>query len=229
MKLVNTNVELLAMTPEPLLLLERAGRICYKSEHKTECSDDHKVVAGECITCNERATRFVTNIIKRGHESVLEHASATFKIVTNRGVTHELVRHRVGVAFSQESTRYCNYGNDFNVLRATPIPDYYNCSVEPDAGNVAMDAMRDAEAHYNRLLEIGVAPQIARCILPIGIKTEIIMTANFRALRHMLNLRLYGTTGAPHPHIKDVFSYIKHLLDETSAAPVFADLGDTDA
>ena len=93
MEIIEQSVVNLSCTPNALQMIERAGRTCYKSEDR--------------IT-SDSAENFVAGIVKLGHESVLEHANATFKIVTDRGVTHELVRHRIA-SYSQESTRYVKY------------------------------------------------------------------------------------------------------------------------
>jgi thymidylate synthase (FAD) len=92
----NLNAQFVAMTPDPLKVIERAGRVCYKSEDR--------------IT-DESAEAFVRGIIKRGHDAVIEHATATFHIICDRGVSHETVRHRLA-SFCQESTRYCNYAKN---------------------------------------------------------------------------------------------------------------------
>ena len=98
MHIIKPSVELWSHTPNPEALIERAGRVCYQTHPKSENGE-------------EGAAAFVHMLIKRGHESVLEHASATLSIVCDRGVTHELVRHRL-CSFSQESTRYCSYDKD---------------------------------------------------------------------------------------------------------------------
>ena len=98
MKLVKPSIEFLWMTDEPLFTLrfrtiEQAGRTCYKSEDK--------------IT-NDSAEHFVRRIMKMSHLAMIEHASASYRVICDRGVTHEIVRHRL-FSYAQESTRYCNY------------------------------------------------------------------------------------------------------------------------
>ena len=142
-EILNKNLDGVAMAQ----LIEEAGRTCYKSEDKiTEDSYD----------------KFIRGIIKRGHESVIEHSSITVRITTDRGVTHEIVRHRIA-SYSQESTRYCNYGTDkfgggIAVIRPSTIP-----SGTP-AYDVWLDAMHSAEDKYMALLANGCTPQQARAV-----------------------------------------------------------------
>jgi len=172
-----------------LLRLEQAGRTCYKSEAKiTEAS----------------ANDFVFMLIQRGHESVLEHACATFRITCDRGVSHELVRHRVGVAYSQESSRYCNYGNANEIQVIEP----------PQLGStrsIWMTAMRTAEEVYLSMIRSGVAPQIARSVLPTCLKTEIVVTANLREWRTILKQR---TSKAAHPQMREIMLQVLDVFKE---------------
>jgi len=200
MRVVQQSAEVLAVSPEPLLLIERAGRTCYKSEDK--------------IT-EESAEKFVKMIMKRGHESVLEHGSATIKFITDRGVTHELVRHRIA-SFSQESTRFCNYGNsdEITVIEPLDLPT-------DKAWKRWSFACRSAEESYLAMLKEGASPQWARSILPNSLKTEIITTANFREWRHIFKLRFVGTAGAPHPQIKELMG--KALEQMKKNVPIIFD------
>jgi len=192
MILVRPSTEILHITTEPLQLIERSGRTCYKSEEK--------------IT-NDSAPTFAAMILKRGHESVLEHASATVRFICDRGVSHEIVRHRLA-SYSQESTRYCNYSGGV----AFVIPPWVD--VEP--GEYQTDAilfgeakgtitwvrsMMSAEGDYLRLRELGWTPERARSVLPNSLKTEIVMTANFREWRHFFTLR---TAPAAHPQMREI-------------------------
>lgn len=168
--------------------LEQCGRVCYKSEDKiTEGS----------------AEKFVAGIIKRGHEAVLEHCSFTVKFICDRGVSHEIVRHRMA-SYCQESTRYCNYGKGKFGEEITVIkPCFWD---ENTLGEkVKMDcwriAMRDAEDAYFALLDEGCSPQEARSVLPNSLKTEVVMTANIREWRHFLKLRC---SPAAHPQMREV-------------------------
>jgi thymidylate synthase (FAD) len=150
--------------PAILKKIEAAGRTCYKSEDK--------------IT-DESAAVFVRGIIKSGHHSVIEHHNITVRIVTDRGVTHEIVRHRLA-SYSQESTRYCNYGA-IDIKFIAPV------DFELNEGDLSLLAI--IEEHYKRCIVGGRSPQQARYFLPNGLKTEIVMTANIREWRHFFTLR----------------------------------------
>ncbi len=182
-----------------LLKLERCGRTAYKSEDKiTEGS----------------AKKFVANILKRGHESVIEHVSISVRLICDRGVTHEIVRHRL-CAYTQESTRYCDYAKK-GVTFIRPCfwkeePHLYECWYS---------TMKVAEAAYNYLIENGASPQEARSVLPNSLKTEIVVTANLREWRHILKLR---TSEAAHPQMRELM--IPLLADFTRLLPtIFGDI-----
>jgi len=167
------------LKPENALeIIEAAGRTCYKSEDK--------ITSGS-------AARFVAMILKSGHESVIEHVTAGVRFITNRGVTHELVRHRLA-AYSQESTRYVNYGNQ---EMAFIKPVWWENSTSSQRESF-MAACQTAEDRYNELLGLGWIPQQAREVLPNALKTEIVVTANLREWRHIFRLR---TAKASHPQI----------------------------
>ena len=160
-------------------LIEKAGRVCYKSEDK--------------IT-TDSAEKFIEMVRSRGHESVLEHCVFTVKFLTDRGVTHELVRHRL-VSYSQESTRYCNYSKK-GMTFVRPV--FWGDS--PPKMAIWEGQMMACEATYNLLVGRGAAtPQEARCLLPNSLKTEIVCTTNVREWRHILKLR---TSKAAHPQIR---------------------------
>ena len=171
--------------------LERCGRVCYKSEDKiTEGS----------------AEKFIGMILKSGHESVLEHEKLTVKFICDRGVTHEIVRHRIA-SYSQESTRYCNYsrdkfGNELTFIR----PCFWADDSEEYA--VWKQAMEDIEKTYVKLVSLGAKPEEARSILPNSLKTEIVCTMNLREWRHFFRLR---TAERAHPQIREISVA---LLDE---------------
>jgi thymidylate synthase (FAD) len=165
-----------------LSLIERAGRTCYKSEERIKPGT---------------AERFVRMVIDRGHESVLEHASISVLFVIDRGVSHELVRHRL-CAFSQESTRYCNYGKtDVSFVR----PYFFDAPERARELELWATAMGQAEAAYLLLLEAGAKPEEARSVLPNSLKTEIVVTANLREWRHILKLR---ASPKAHPQMQQV-------------------------
>lgn len=174
MRLVNQSATLITYTPHMLETIEQCARICYKSESSTNVPSHLKRLKTE---------EFISKIIRNGHESVLEHATLTFHLKMSRGVSHELVRHRIGTAFSQESTRYCDYNKgemEFilpSAQDAKMIEAYIeNCKL--------------VEATYKELRNKGVSPQHARSVLSNGLKTELYFTANVRELRHILKLRL---------------------------------------
>ena len=162
--------------------LERAGRVCYKSEDK--------ITQGSAET-------FLANIIKRGHESVLEHEKITVSLICDRGVTHELVRHRIA-SYSQESTRYCNYMGEKFGRELTFIKPCFWAEDDPKYA-VWKEQMAQLEETYQRLLEAGASPQEARSILPNSLKTEIVVTMNLREWRHFFRLR---TAPAAHPQMR---------------------------
>ena len=161
--------------------LERAGRVCYKSEDK--------ITQGSAET-------FLANIIKRGHESVLEHEKITVSLICDRGVTHELVRHRIA-SYSQESTRYCNYMGEKFGRELTFIKPCFWAEDDPKYA-IWKEQMAQLEETYQRLLEAG--PQEARSILPNSLKTEIVVTMNLREWRHFFRLR---TAPAAHPQMRE--------------------------
>ncbi|MEW5775109.1 MAG: FAD-dependent thymidylate synthase [Thermodesulfobacteriota bacterium] len=205
MRIIDPSFEILSMPQgeEALKIIELAGRTCYKSEDK--------IAAGT-------AQDFVERIVRSGHESVIEHSSATVRFITDRGVTHELVRHRLA-AYSQESTRYANYSKDKFGSEITVIrPPFWAEDSEPY--RIWKKSMEEAEAAYLALTAAGAKAQEARSVLPNSLKTEIVMTANFREWRHVFKLRC---DGAAHPQIRQI---MLPLLDEFDRrAPVlFADL-----
>ena len=145
------------------------------------------------------AGQFIANIIKRGHESVLEHEKITVSIVCDRGVTHELVRHRIA-SYSQESTRYCNYFKEQFGRELTFIKP---CFWSEDSARFALwkDQMQQIEHTYNRLIEDGASPQEARSVLPNSLKTELVVTMNIREWRHFFKLR---AAAAAHPQMREI-------------------------
>ena len=164
--------------------IERAGRTCYKSEGRIG---------------DGTAEKFIAAIIKRGHESVLEHEKVTVRFVCDRGVTHELVRHRIA-SFSQESTRYCNYSQDRFGSELTFIkPCFWN--KDDENYKLWAEAMENIEKTYNQMISNGAKPEEARSILPNSLKTEIVVTMNMREWRHYFKLR---TSPAAHPQTREI-------------------------
>jgi thymidylate synthase (FAD) len=164
--------------------LERAARTCYKSEDKiTEGS----------------AKKLMGRILQVKHESVLEHACVSVRIVCDRGISHEIVRHRLA-SFSQESTRYANYSKEKFGSEITVIRPFFWSEDSREYG-LWLEAMEKVEAVYLALLEAGARPQEARSVLPNSLKTEIVVTANLREWRHIFNLRCASPA---HPQIRQI-------------------------
>lgn len=185
MRIVKPSYEILSLpSREALRILELAGRTCYKSEDKMT---------------PETAEPFIARIVKSGHESVIEHASATVRFVCDRGVTHELVRHRLA-SYSQESTRYANYAKDRFGSEITVIRPCFWREGSPEYATW-LSAMESAEQAYLALIQGGAKPQEARSVLPNSLKTEIVMTANMREWRHVFRLRCDAPA---HPQIREV-------------------------
>ncbi|MBD3185665.1 FAD-dependent thymidylate synthase [Candidatus Bathyarchaeota archaeon] len=202
-KYVDESFEILTQIDGTSMLkqVERAGRSCYKSE-------DH-------IT-RDSHLKFARMLVNRQHFSVIEHCSVSVRIISNRGLTHELVRHRIA-SYSQESTRYCNYrkGKFGNQITVIDQSKHFKDAAQVKAWKHAME---DAEKHYMGLIEAGTPAEIARGVLPIDVKTEIVITANLREWRHIFTLRC---SPAAHPNIRHVMG---ELLNEfKSRIPVIFD------
>lgn len=189
MKIIKACYEIITPLNGQVILerIEQVARTCYKSEEKIKEGSAEKMVAA---------------LIKRGHEAMLEHCSFTVKFIVDRGISHELVRHRLA-SFAQESTRYCNYGKEGFGGEITVIKPML--LEEHSAGFGTWEiACRQAEKAYFDLLDWGCTPQEARCVLPNNLKTEVCMTANIREWRHFFKLRAADATGAAHPQMKEV-------------------------
>ena len=186
MLLVMPSVELISYTPNPEKLIEQAGRVCWRSEDKIT-EDSH--------------IKFISMLKDKNHDSVLEHALATFKIITDRAIANEIVRHRIGCSPSQESTRYCNYSKDKHNGSLTFVPpsEFINMRLDNPKLLLWMESCRLSEKTYLELIDLGVKPEDARSVLPLCTKTELFETMNFRALRHFIYLR---TSPAAHPDIR---------------------------
>ena len=189
MKIINASyhIETRIDGAEILKRIEKAGRTCYKSEDR--------------ITA-ESAENFVLKLIEHGHESVLEHESITVRFICDRGVSHEIVRHRLA-SFSQESQRYVRYNGDIEFIN----PHMPNAK----AYEAWLELCERAEETYKELLSYGVQPQQARSVLPNSTKTELVMTANLREWRHFLKLR---TAKAAHPQMRELTVPLLHELQE---------------
>ena len=206
MKIIEPSVELVDDFDAVAIMkkIERAGRVCYQSEGNIK---------------DDSAEKFIRGIIKRGHESVIEHATVSFKIICDRGVTHELVRHRIGASYSQESTRFCDYsagkfGGELTFIKP--------CFWSEDDENFLLwkETMAQLEKNYLAMRAKGAKPEEARSILPNSLKTEIFVTMNLREWRHFLKLR---TAKAAHPQMREVALKIYKILVEKLPA-VFDDL-----
>jgi thymidylate synthase (FAD) len=198
MRLTKPSIEFIWTTDNPLKVIEIAGRTCYKSEEK--------------IT-NDSALRFVKMLIDKGHEAIIEHVSASYRFICDRGVTHEIVRHRL-FSYAQESTRYCNYKGGVAFI----IPPWLNDIRQGEFTNndlsrndsfssldvplqIWLKNMLHQEQVYKDLLQSGWQPQQARSVLPNSLKTEIIVTGNLRQWRNFFKLRC---NKAAHPQMQEV-------------------------
>lgn len=209
MKIIHPSFEILspaaldAVTRKDALhSIARAARTCYKSSGTDDAT-------------------LVMQLVRNGHEAMLEHYSMTVRFVVDRGVSHEIVRHRMA-SFAQESTRYCNYGADKFGGEITVI-----CPPEMTSFELFLweNACEKAEAIYLELLKEGNPPEIARSVLPHALATTLVMTANLREWRHFFRLRAVGTTGKPHPQIKEVAQPLLEKLADW-LPEVFGDLNE---
>ncbi len=202
MNILNAGYEILtdisAGAIKELQHIERIGRVCYKSEDRI--TED-----------GESAKKFVKMLINRGYCAMIEHSSLSVKFIVDRGVSHELVRHRIA-SFAQESTRFCNYSTDkfgskCNFIDLRSGIELDNKCKNMTAGEIGLLmrewilSMEDAEKHYMNMLGLGATPQIARSVLPNSTKTEITITANYREWRNFFKLRVPGTA---HPQMREV-------------------------
>lgn len=207
MQIINPSYKIL--TPisvggiDELHKIEQVGRVCYKSED---------------LIKEDSAADFVKRLIKRGHEAMIEHSQMTVIFTVDRGVSHEMVRHRLA-SFAQESTRYCNYSKEKFGDQITVIRPYF---LEEGSGayNAWLYVMEEAEQAYMTMLRCGCSPQAARSVLPNSLKTDIVITANYREWRTIFKLR---TAVGAHPQMREV---MRPLLDEVKEKlePVFGDI-----
>lgn len=221
MKIIRPSVELLDKEfdgVKEIKKLELAGRLCYKSEDKIT-DDSYK--------------GFIKHALDLGHHSLIEHVHITARVICDRGVTHEIVRHRIA-NYSQESTRYCNYtqgkyGSEITVILPVWYRNYCEVMGTPEAADMKFVATRERfkiwkqacekdEKDYIELINLGAQPQEARDILPNSLKTEIIMTFNIREWRHFFTLRAHKGS---HPQMQEVAHALLKLLK--SKVPVVFD------
>lgn len=209
MKIIEPSYEILTnISPFGTLELEqieRAARVCYKSEDKI-------------LDQAESAKRLIANLIRNGHEAMLEHSTLSVKFVCDRGVSHELVRHRMA-SFAQESTRWCNYSQEKFGNELTFIRPFF---LEPGTAKYEAwyQTMQDAETAYLVFLFANLTPQEARCVLPNSLKTEIVVTANYREWRHIFRLRCAQDA---HPQMRQLMCPLLKELQETIPV-IFDDL-----
>lgn len=200
---------------EELKHIEKIARVCYKSE-------------GLITEDGESAKKMIKMLINRDHTAMIEHSSLSVKFTVDRGVSHELVRHRIA-SFAQESTRYVNYsldkfGNEINVINIKDGIALDSKMKNMDADTIGiiiaewLSAMEDAERHYMRMIELGATPQIARSVLPNSTKTEITITANYRGWRNFFKLRVPVTV---HPQMREIT--IPLLKELKSRLPIIFD------
>ena len=217
MKIIKPYYEILSITPNALELIELAYRNCYKSEYKIEPGS---------------AEELIRNCMKLNHTSPLEHASVTVRFVCDRGISHELVRHRLA-SYSQESSRYCNYSKDkfdnqitvilpigFDErLADTEYPYGFINSIDFDVYQSITETEQEdwllaceyAEARYLSMIKRGTKPEIARNVLPNSLKTEVVMTCNLRELKHVFRMRCQK---AAHPQIREIMLPLLKELHE---------------
>ena len=227
MRLVKPSIEFLWMTANPLEAIERAGRTCYKSEGKigmVTCSnckgtrkddDPHSMRVFDCEECGGKgevhsSVLFVRMLLKRGHHAMVEHATFSCRFICDRGVTHEIVRHRL-FSYAQESTRYCDYRGGVAII----IPPWLN--LREGEYKILADFKEQVnlmsptgywlqhkfccESSYVHLRNSGWSPQKARSELPNALKTEIVITGNLRQWIHFFKLR---TTEGAHPQMQEI-------------------------
>lgn len=189
MKLINSSYEILTDIDGDKVLkdIENVARTCYKSH-------DH--------TKEGSAAKLVDTLIKSGHHAMLEFFDITVRFTCDRGVSHEIVRHRVA-SYAQESTRYCNYSKDKFGNELTFIEPYWLTEALLDDTDNARErlvfCLQHIEEIYMSLLNKGLQPQAARAILPNCLKTELNVKMNLREWRHFFNLRC---SKAAHPDLR---------------------------
>ena len=242
MILIKPSIEFLWMTTNPLEAIERAGRTCYKSETKIgmitcpNCNKDdgppNSLRAFGCDECGGKgevhsSVLFVKMLLKRGHHAMIEHASISYRFICDRGVTHEIVRHRL-FSYAQESTRYCDYKGGVAII----IPPWLNLKEgEYDKFDDSKDQVNlmsptghwlahkfYCEDSYIHLRNSGWSPQMARSELPNALKTEIVITGNLRQWIHFYKLR---TAKGAHPQMQEIANL--SLEDIRKRIPVIYD------
>lgn len=215
MRIVEPSYEILTDISEngekELRFIEKVARTCYKSEPKTGTFEETKL--------------FVKGLIDRGHLAMIEHSMLSVKFICDRGISHEIVRHRLA-SFAQESTRWCNYSKDrFNGIGVIR-PDFSNLKLSKEGEDtlyyVWQKQCEQAEELYLKMTENGtISPQQSRSILPTCLKTELVMTTNYREWRHFFKLR---TAKDAHPQVRALSSALLKEL-QNRIPIIFDDLG----
>lgn len=230
MKIVEQSHEIISLPDNLLQMIEVAGRTCYKSEDKIGCNlpnepcpDRPAEFEGPCMeqVCSMHSShKFVQQMRDRGHHAMIEFGDIIVRFITNRGVTHELVRHRL-FSFAQESTRYVKYDGDMEFIRPVWWKEDPEADADVNSQHFWKSHMFDSEKRYGYLLSEGWRPEQAREVLPNSLKTEIVVKGNIREWRHCLTLR---TSKKAHPQIR---SLMISLLEElkTKVPLVFDDIG----
>jgi thymidylate synthase (FAD) len=191
MRIISPSFEIINASIYLQKTIEIAGRVCYKSEDKI---------------CDGSDAKFIEHLKGLHHDSVIEHGSITVKIVCDRGVSHELVRHRLA-SYSQESTRYCNYSKDKFGGEITVIDlatgFAYDLSKPTDYRkyHIWRKAMANAEQSYFQMLDAGATAQEARSVLPNSLGTVVVITANPREWRHIFKMRVAQSA---HPQMREI-------------------------
>ena len=222
---VKPSIEFMDMNSMGIKLIELAARTCYKSEDKI----------GEGT-----AEEMVRRLLKSGHEAMVEFGWLCYRVICDRGVTHEIVRHRL-FSFAQESTRWCNYkgGVTFIVPPWISIPSGLwgvEVTFDTDGGLDRPDKrinrsimyageafiwlrdMQRSEHAYQALIRKDWSPQRARAVLPNALKTEIVMGANIREWRHFFKMRC---SPKAHPQMREIAYML--LEDAQRRVPVVFD------
>ena len=216
MKIIEPKYEILTEISEggikELQQIERVARVCYKSEDKI-------------VPDGSSAKKLVSFLVKQGHEAMLEHSQLSVLFTCDRAIANELVRHRIA-SFAQESTRYCNYagekfGGELSFIRPYYIDNREITDFNEDeytSEDAWLDACAAAEQAYRDLIARGMRPEQARCVLPLCLKTEIVVTANYREWRNIFKLR---TPVAAHPQMRELMCPL--LLELQKKIPVVFD------
>jgi len=189
--IVSQSVGIESYTHNPLDVISNAARTCYASQEKRK--DDYE------------EKNFIRSLIRSGHESVIEHASASFRVVVDRAIANEIVRHRLA-SYSQVSTRYVGFEHD-NMIKVIKPSDIRDNDIE--CFNAWFETCEVAERAYFNMIEHGYKKEVARSVLPLCLSTNLLMTMNFRAWRNFLKLRM---DKAAHPDIRIVANMIHGAL-----------------